>query len=184
MATFWRTFHHGKICPGWEESGGGGGARSSPFTIYAITYKVVTLFLVLLYPYCTLWQRSETATRAAAIGQCGESLSCEFTQFASTEQKVLDQRVGAHSPAAKGVGESHSDDWRKSLALCLLSAPDPLSREDCQYICKYVYKILNINFFMPKVSPQINFLALLFTREKIFLKSVPKLVYAPVFCIT
>ncbi len=32
------------------------------------------------------------------------------------------QRVGgAHSPASKGVGESrNSDDWRKSLALCLL----------------------------------------------------------------
>jgi hypothetical protein len=27
---------------------------------------------------------------------------------------------GAHSPAAKGVGSLSSDDWRKSLAICLL----------------------------------------------------------------
>jgi hypothetical protein len=27
---------------------------------------------------------------------------------------------GAHSPAGKGLGSPYSDDWRKSLALCLL----------------------------------------------------------------
>ncbi len=36
-----------------------------------------------------------------------------------------DQRVGGggsvHLPAAKGWGSPNSDDWRKSLALCLFS---------------------------------------------------------------
>ncbi len=31
----------------------------------------------------------------------------------------------AHSPAAKGVGNPNSNDWRKSLALCLLWGTDP-----------------------------------------------------------
>ncbi len=34
----------------------------------------------------------------------------------------LQNREGAHSPAGEGLGESQSDDWRKSLALCLLCA--------------------------------------------------------------
>jgi hypothetical protein len=41
MATddFWRTFHHdGKISPGWWVWAGG--ARSPPFPIFTITYKV------------------------------------------------------------------------------------------------------------------------------------------------
>ncbi len=44
---------------------------------------------------------------------------------ASVPPPPQDQRVGggAHSPAARGWGSSNSDDWRKSLALCLLCAP-------------------------------------------------------------
>ncbi len=40
-----------------------------------------------------------------------------------------DQRVGGHTRLLlKGWGSPNSDDWRKSLALCLLCASHPLNR--------------------------------------------------------
>jgi hypothetical protein len=45
---------------------------------------------------------------------------------------------GAHSRAGEELGGPNSNDWRKSLALCLLCGPHPFFRRQRMYIVRTV----------------------------------------------
>ncbi len=53
-------------------------------------------------------------------------LGLSQTPLSPASVPLPQNRGGGHSPAGEGLGETtNSDDWRKSLALCLLCALDP-----------------------------------------------------------
>jgi hypothetical protein len=63
------------------------------------------------------------------------------------------KRGGAHSPGGEGVGGPNSDDWRKSLALCLLCAITDLKAEECLKETKKPRQKYVIDFSVIKSCP-------------------------------
>ncbi len=69
------------------------------------------------------------------------------------------QRGAAQSPAGEGVGEfqfRNSDDWRKSLALCLLCAKTYKTTLQIIYNCAVHIQFQGVNCFRLIIRPKIK----------------------------